>query len=102
MCRSVLHLQLLPFHEIAVRREQFHIHDFAQVGEPPLVAPCDVCLIPDSISHEVAGVVDMQVHFFLRQAGAESFHAGGEGIYGCNIFMALCRDAPYSANKCIK
>ena len=64
--RSVLHLQLLPFHEISVRREEFHVHDFAQVGEPPLVAPCDVCFIPDGISHEVTGVVNMEVHFFLR------------------------------------
>ena len=90
MCRSVFHLQLLPFHEIAVRCEQFHVHDFAQVCEPPLVA------------HEVAGVVDMEVHFLLRQACAETFHAGSKGIHGCNIFMALRRDVPYGANKCIK
>ena len=97
--RSVLHFQLLPFYEISVRREEFHVHDFAQVGEPPLVAPCDVCFIPDGISYEVTGVVDMEVHFFLWQAGSEAFHAGGEGVYGHDFFMGLCYNTHRGTTK---
>ena len=78
--RSVGHVQLLAFDEVSVGREEFHVEDAAQVGEPPPVGPCDVALVPHGVAHEVTGVVHVEIDFFLGQRGAEPCDTGGEGV----------------------
>ena len=80
MRRTVRHFQLLAFHEVAVRREQLHVEDAAQVGGLAVVAACDIAFVPDGVAQEIAGVVDVQVHFLLRQRLAENPYAVGEGV----------------------
>ena len=93
MRRAVRHLQLLAFHEIAVRREKFHIKDFAEVGERTSSRACDVPLVPYRVAYEIASIVDMQIDFFLWQYVAEMCHTAGKGINarGVSFGRVLCR-----------
>ena len=63
---AVLHLQLLPFHGIPVRREKLHVENLAQVGQRAPVGTHDVSFIPKGVAEEITGVVQMEIHFFLR------------------------------------
>ena len=78
--RTVFHLQLLPFHGITVRREKLHIENLAQVGQRAPVRARDIAFVPNGIAEEIAGVVQMEIRLFLRQAHSETFHLAVKGI----------------------
>ena len=77
---AVRHLELLALHEVAVRREQFHVEDPAQRGQRAGIALRHVAFIPYCVADEVACVVEMKIHFFLRQRLAECLHLAVEGV----------------------
>ena len=63
---SSAHDDALPLHHKAVGREQFHIEHLAHIGRLEIVGAEHVGLVPERIAHEIAGVVGVDIHFFLH------------------------------------
>ena len=84
---AVRHLELLALHEVAVRREQFHVEDPAQVGECAPVGLRHVTLVPDGVADEITGIVEVQVHLLLRQRPSECLHLAVEGVGVCLLCL---------------
>jgi hypothetical protein len=54
--------------------------NLAQVGQRAPVGARDIAFVPNGIAEEIAGVVQMEIRLFLRQAHSETFHLAVKGI----------------------
>ena len=88
---AVCHLYQLPFNEIAVLIQQIGIEHSAYVAWYSEVCAPRVCLKPYCVAKEIAGVVRVDIHLFLRYRFAEAGQSVGP-LANCsrNILCRCC------------
>ena len=73
----VLQFQLLTLHEVTVLIQQLSIEDTAQATWRPCVAAAHIGLVVDGVAQEIAGVVHVDEHLFLRDGLTELLQTVG-------------------------